>query len=330
MELRHFRYFVAVADAGGFSKAAAHLHITEPALWRQIRDLEVELGLRLFERVGRRVRITGEGADLLARGRDLLTRAESLGERASALRGGHSGTLRIGATSMTIESVLAGFSARWGRRHPEVDVKLSEDSGSRVLDQLERGELQLAVTVSGDPRFHSRPLFPGAVVAVIPATHPIRGERTVDVRDLANQPLLVLRNDFISRRWFDAACGIAHVRPRILLESGAPHTLTALARSGRGIAIVPTNVLVARGRVRVAPVLLNGRPVGGWAGANWDPRRVLPAYAKRFLEDLTAATARSYPGKEFRLASLLPRPAETLAVNEHEVAWKPTHGGSRR
>jgi DNA-binding transcriptional LysR family regulator len=209
---------------------------------------------------------------------------------------------------MTIETVLAGFAARWGRRHPTVDVQLSEDSGSRVLDQLERGELQLAVTTSGDPRFQSRPLFPGGVLAVIPITHPLRGHRTLEVRDLADQPLLVLRSDFISRRWFDAACGVAHMRPRILLESVAPHTLTALAQSGRGIAIVPTNVRVARGRVRVAPVFLNGRPVGGWMGACWDPRRVLPAYAKSFLEDLAASTAQSYPGKEFRLASLLPRP----------------------
>lgn len=313
MELRHLRYFVTVADAGGFAKAAVQLRITQPALWRQIRDLETELGLRLFERVGRRVRITGEGADLLARGRDLLTRAESLSERARALKGGHAGTLRVGATSMTIESVLAGFSARWGRRHPEIEVRLTEDSGSRVLDQLERGELQFAVTVWGDRRFRSRPLFPGGVLVVIPATHRLRARKTVEVTDLADQPLLLLRNDFISRRWFDAACEVAHVRPRVLLESGAPHTLTALARAGRGIAVVPTNVYVARARVRVALVLLSGRPLGGWLGISWDPRRFLPAYAESFIEELTAATARSYPGQEFRLASLLPRPGEALA-----------------
>jgi DNA-binding transcriptional LysR family regulator len=314
MELRHLRYFVTVADAGGFSKAAARLRITQPALWRQIRDLETELGLRLFERVGRRVRITGEGADLLARGRDLLTHAESLGERARALKGGDAGTLRIGATSMTIESVLAGFSARWGRRHPEIEVRLTEDSGSRVLDQLERGDLQFAVTVWGDRRFRSRPLFPGGVLAVIPMTHRLRARKTVEVTDLADQPLLLLRTDFISRRWFDAACEVAHVRPRVLLESGAPHTLTALARAGRGIAVVPTNVRVARARVRVAPVLLSGNPLGGWAGISWDPRRFLPAYAESFIEELAASTARSYPGKEFRLAQLLPRPGEPLAT----------------
>jgi DNA-binding transcriptional LysR family regulator len=302
MELRHVRYFVAVADAGGFSKAAARLRITQPALWRQIRDLEAELGLRLFERVGRRIQLTGDGDDLLVRARDLLTHVESLSERARALKGGHGGTLRVGATPMTIESFLAGFSARWSRRHPGIEVQLTEDSGSRLLDRLERGELRFAVTVWGDRRFRSRPLFPAGIVAVIPATHQLRARRTVEVTDLVDHALLLLRGDFISRRWFDLACAAAHVQPRVVLESGAPHTLTALARAGRGIAVVPTNVRIARTRVRVAPVLSGGKPLGGWMGINWDPRRFLPPYAESFIEELVASTARSYPGREYGLA----------------------------
>jgi LysR family transcriptional regulator, cyn operon transcriptional activator len=313
MELRHLRYFVTVAEAGGFSKAAARLRITQPALWRQIRDLQAELGLRLFERVGRRVRLTGDGHDLLTRGRDLLTSVESLHERARALRGGHTGTLLVGATPMTIESVFAVFSTRWSRHHPGIELRLTEDSGARLLDQLERGELQFAVTVWGDRRFRSRPLFPAGILAVIPATHRLRTRKTVEVTDLAEHALLLLRNDFISRRWFDAACEVAHVRPRVLFESGAPHTLTALARAGQGIAVVPTHVRIARTRVRVAPVLTGGRPLGTWMGVNWDPRRFLPPYADSFIEELVTSTAQSYPGREFRLA--LPRPSagESLA-----------------
>jgi DNA-binding transcriptional LysR family regulator len=307
MELRHLRYFVTVADTGGFSKAAARLRITQPALWRQIRDLETELGLRLFERVGRRVQLTGHGDDLLRRGRDLLTHVESLSERASALRGGHTGTLRVGATPMTIESVLAAFAKRWSRRHPGIEVRLTENSGSRLLEQLEHGELQFAVTVWGDRRFRSRPLFPGVVLAVIPVSHRLAARRALEVTDLSDHALLLLRSDFISRRWFDAACEVAHVRPKVLLESGAPHTLTAMARAGWGIAVVPTNVPIARTRVRVAPILLGGRPLGGWIGINWDPRRFLPPYAESFVEDLVASTARSYPGREFKLVVPPPR-----------------------
>jgi len=109
----------------------------------------------------------------------------------------------------------------------------------------------------------------------------------------------------------------------VLLESGSPHTLTALARAGRGIAVVPTNLRVARTGVRVAPVLLGGRPLGGWSGISWDPRRFLPVYAESFIEELIASTARSYPGKEFRLARLLPRPVDETTPSVSSRARSP-------
>ena len=98
MELRHLRYFTAVVDAGGVSKAALRLRMTQPALGRQIRDLERELGVRLFDRIGRRVQLTAEGEELLRGARALLSDAESLVERGRALTTGTTGLLRVGST----------------------------------------------------------------------------------------------------------------------------------------------------------------------------------------------------------------------------------------
>ena len=109
MELRHLRYFVAVADAGTVSRAAAQLSLTQPALSRQIRDLESELGLPLFDRVGRRLHLTAEGENLLERTREILRAADALRERAGALAGGRTGTLRLGATAQTLESLISAF-----------------------------------------------------------------------------------------------------------------------------------------------------------------------------------------------------------------------------
>ena len=204
MDLRHLRYFVAVADTGGFSKAAARLHISQPALWRQVRELERELGVRLFDRIGRRVHLTGQGEDLLARGRDLLARAESLGERARALGGGERGVLRVGATPMSLESVLADFLTRWGRAHPGVEVRLTEDGGSRLLSRCEHGEIQLALTVAGDERLRSRPLFPMRVLAVMATAHRLGRRRTLEVGDLADETLLLLEPGFHLARLVDA------------------------------------------------------------------------------------------------------------------------------
>lgn len=110
MNLRHLRTFVAIADNGGFARAAARLNLTQSAASRQILALETELDVRLFDRIGRRVHLTLEGEDLLVRSRRLLADAASLSERARALKGGQTGTLRLGATPHVIETPPIGIS----------------------------------------------------------------------------------------------------------------------------------------------------------------------------------------------------------------------------
>lgn len=310
MELRHIRYFVTVADAAGFSKAATRINISQPALSRQIRDLESELGVRLFDRIGRRVRLTPEGEDLLKRSRDLLGDAQALGERARTLKGGHIGVLRVGATPQTLESLLAGVLVRFRRTHPGIEIRLTEDGGPRLLSQLERGELDLAVTILGHHGLSSRLLFPGHVLAVMSVSHRLHRRTTLEVSELADESLLLLQPHFGSRQWFDAACQVAHLRPRVLLESAAPHTLITLARAGWGVAIVPSNVQFARKGLRVACVLQDGKSLGRWFAVNWNPRRFLLPHAESFMDELVACTRRSYPGKEFdRFAPPVPKPA---------------------
>jgi DNA-binding transcriptional LysR family regulator len=298
MELRHIRSFVAISDVGGFSSAARRLHLTQPALSRQIGALEHELGVRLFARVGRTVELTEHGADLLRRARAIVGEVDSLGERARALVRGDFGILRVGSTPQTLESVLAPFLGGYQRRHPGVEVHLIEDGAPRLLGHLERGHVQLAVTAVGDERFASRLLFPGHILALMRISHRLVRRRTVDVTDLADDGLLLLKTDFGTRRWFDAACQVVHFRPRILLESSSPATLIALARSGYGIAVVPSNVGFPRGGLHVAPMLQHGVPLGGWMAVSWNRRRFLPAYGDAFIEELARHTRGAYPGRD--------------------------------
>ena len=101
----------------------------------------------------------------------------------------------------------------------------------------------------------------------------------LEVTELADEPLLRLTPSFASHGWFEAACQVAHVRPRVLLESVAPQTLIALARAGHGIAVVPSPVRIPRAGVRVAVVVHRGVPLGQWTVAAWDPQRFLAPYA---------------------------------------------------
>src|SRR3974390_853631 len=129
MNLRHLLAFVTIADVGGFARAANRLNLSQPALSRQIHALEGELGVLLFDRIGRRVKLTSEGEDLLRHSRRLLTDADSLGERARLLTAGQTGILRVGATPQAIENLLAAFLTHYSHRHPGVEVHLVEDGG---------------------------------------------------------------------------------------------------------------------------------------------------------------------------------------------------------
>jgi LysR family transcriptional regulator, cyn operon transcriptional activator len=306
MELRHVRSFIAVADAGSFAGAAARLGVTQPALWRQVRSLERTLGVPLFDRVGRRVRLTGQGEQLVIRGRELLAHSTSFREQARSLGAGDAGVLRLGATPQMLES-LASFLARWRRAMPRVSLQLVEDGGTRLYERLDAGDVQLAITVVGDPRFHYRLLRPARLLAVVPAGHRLAAKPRVEISALVREPLLLLRQDFGSRGWFDAACRIVHARPEILVESGAPSTLLALARAGHGVAVIPSTVVFTRGRMRVMPVAHLGTAVGRWLGVCWDPRRYRPLYVERFVEDVTA-NARRAGGRDFSGAPSVPKP----------------------
>ena len=113
--------------------------------------------------------------------------------------------------------------------------------------------------------------------------------------------------------WFEIACQIAHIKARVVLESGAPHTLIELARSGYGIAVVPSTLRIPRKGVRTLPVVHRGASIGRWAVVAWHPERFLAPYADRFAKELVAAVRRNYPGCEFtRRAPALPWPKEPL------------------
>ena len=309
MDLRHLRAFVAIVDTGGFVRAATRVSLSQPALSRQVRALETELGVRLFDRSGRRVRLTAEGEDLLERGRRLLVDAESLRERARALRSGRTGLLRVGATPQAMETMLAGFLPRYRRRHPGVDVHLVEDGGGRLPARLARGEVSLALMPAGDDRFRWRPLAPLHVLAVLPTRHRLARRAAVALEHLVSEPLLVLRRDFGSRQWFDAACDSGRLRPHLLLESGAPDTLVALARAGYGVAVVPSNTRIAPGGVRAVPIVHRGVALGAWASIAWDPRRFLAPYAMDFVSELVTHARRGVAARGLRgRLPPLPRP----------------------
>jgi LysR family nitrogen assimilation transcriptional regulator len=287
MDLRRLRTFVAVAELGTVSKAALRLRITQPALSRQIRDLQQELGLKLFDRVGRGLVLTAEGEQFLGDCRRVLGHVDSLAERAELLRRGDRGVLRVAASPQMIESVLSTFLPRYVERFPNVHVKLKEALGHEQTAMLERGEVHIGIRHDqGDRRFESRALPPDELLA---ASHPslkLGDAGMIDIGRLASYPLLLLESGYSIRRLFNAACRLADVEPNILLESRSPHTLLALADAGHGVAIIPALLPTARYTLKIVRVTHRRKPLREPLAIHWDKRRPVPPYAESFFEAL--------------------------------------------
>jgi DNA-binding transcriptional LysR family regulator len=289
MDLRHARTFVTVAELGTVSKAAVRLRVAQPALSRQISDLEHELGLKLFDRIGRRLRLTSQGEQLLGDCRTLLSYASAVGERAQLLRRGDMGVLKVAASPQHIESVFSQFLPRYAERCPGVQVKVSEGSGREILGMLERGEIHLAQNLLhavqvDTKRFAIQPL---ESVELLAACHPrltLSDRATIEVSDVVSHPLLLLDGGFGFRRAFDAACRLAGVVPNVLFESRAPHTLLALAEAGHGVAIIPSALRTHRYALRIFGLTYRSKPLREPLSILWDKRRPLPRYAEVFCQ----------------------------------------------
>jgi DNA-binding transcriptional LysR family regulator len=220
--------------------------------------------------------------------------------------------LRVGAAPQVIESILAGFVRQYRERYPNIDVQLIDDAAGNLPRRLERGELDLIEVPGGNARYPSQPLYPGHMLVVMHRAHELGRKARVEVRELAGEPLLLLRPAATARAWVDAAFNVANVEQRVVLESTVPHTLIALAITGYGAAIVPSNVIVPREHLRAAPLVLRGEPVGRWAVISWHPDRFLPLYAKKFVRDLVPYALHHHPGRDLiRRVPPLVRPAAT-------------------
>jgi len=308
MNLRHLHTFVLVADAGGFARAAGRLNLTQPAASRQIFALEAELGVLLFDRVGRRLQLTSEGEDLLRRSRRLLEDAASLGERARALKAGQTGTLRVGAPTQVIENFLAAFVTRYQRQNPGIEIHLLEAAAARLQSHLDRGDVQLGLMPSAHDPFQGQVLYPIYVTAALSPKHQLARRSLLEIAQLADEPLLLPGREFGLRSWFEAACDVAHIKPRVLMESVAPHTLMALAAEGYGVAVVSSDMR-PQGTLRIVPIVHRGAPVGRWAVVTWNPQRFFAPYVTKFVSELVDFARHGYPGRDItRRAPHLPEP----------------------
>ena len=312
MELRHLRYFVAVCEALNFTKAAAQLRIAQPALSRQVQDLEDEIGVDLLKRSPRGVTITAEGKLFLEEAREVLKRADESVEKVRALARGEYGELHVGyAPSPTVE-ILPPALAAFQKAFPRVRVLLHDLSERELIDGLQDGTLELAVMPdaaalqSEGLEFEALRNYP-ICVALAP-THRFARLKSITLEKVAAEPLIGFRRKDYPEYYvgLDRIFSALGIKPRIAVECDSASSLITEVETGRGVALAsPVFKHVSGKRLLYRPL----------AGIN-DVVSVGIARAKN--GDLTPA------GEKFceslRKASNVANPRATKAVIVNEVS----------
>lgn len=293
MDLKRVRTFVTVAEQGSIVKASVHLRTTQPALSRQIAEFQREFELRLFDKVGRKLVLTTEGEQLLVECRSLLRHADALGDRARLIRGSDTGVLNVAAGSVGTEVAFSELLHRFRHRYPGVKVRLVEAAGSDMVTMLARGDVHLGIcllrSVQADGRdLATYPLQPVELLAACHPSFPLKRGKLLDISDVAQHPLLLLDSALAVRKTFDAVCRVGGLTPDILLESGAPSNLLALAEAGHGIAIISSLIRTHRYTLRIVRMAHERKPIREPLVLVSDKRRTLPRYAEDFRKQLAA------------------------------------------
>lgn len=304
MHLRSLNYFATVAETGSVSAAAERLHRSQPALSRAVQELESELGVALFVRHGRRIALSPEGWSVLREAKLVLGSADVLLERARLLSAGRSAVLRIGGAASTVERVLPPLLRTFATQRPDVEVSLTIDSGGRLLESLDRGELDVVFTrETSSETLVSRRLFPMHVVAVVPARHELARRKAVSIEDVGRFGLLIAPKNFTSRMVFEAACRSTDLRPRLILESADQNALVALAEVGYGVAVVPSTLALEHHAVKALPIRSGHRPLGVWTGLVRE-RKQVSTHVREFIDEAIRQLRADYPGRRLELPAL--------------------------
>lgn len=240
MELDQLRSFVAVAEVRSFTRAASLAHLTQPAISRQIARLEGELGVRLFERYGRRVECTPDGKLLLPLARAIVSRADDAARMMREHAGMVSSRVRVGSTGTVFGYLLSPVLATFIKTYPKIHLDLIERDDTLLEEGVFNGELDCAIiTAWGSSRAAVIHLLTEEILLVVREDHPLAGEKIVSLADLADEPFLLPGHSLNTSNLLMDACRRAGFEPKVPYRANYLELSKSLVRQGLGIALFP-------------------------------------------------------------------------------------------
>ena len=241
MEFNQLRYVCAVAETGSFSRAAERCQIAQPSLSQQVLKLERDLGAKLFDRLGRSVRLTEAGRAFLPHARSILSQLEtarsSVADQCADLRG----SVAVGAIPTIAPYLMPRYTTAFAKKYPEAKLRIVEETTPILVEGVRN--LSIDVAILALPLRHKDlelfPLRTEPLFAVLPRDHPRAASESLALRDLRGESFVMLRDGHCFRDLSIAACSHAKVTPRIAFESGQFSSIFGMVAAGVGISLVP-------------------------------------------------------------------------------------------
>lgn len=259
LEIRHLRYFLAVAEAGSFSRAADRLGVSQPAISQQMRDLEAGLRVSLFQRRGKRILLTAAGLVFQEHARAILRQLENFLDELSRDSVQLRGALHLGIVPWLDVALVPQLLGRFAAKHPNVNLTVTEISSDDIETALEEGRLDvgLGFLTRHSPNLHYERLSSDEFALIVPAGHPWWNRRMVRLSEVHQQRLLQLPRSFVVRRMSDAICRSHQVRPRTVAEISAIETLLRSLAPLKAAALLPN--VAQRGSTDLKAIRLRGK-----------------------------------------------------------------------
>jgi LysR family hydrogen peroxide-inducible transcriptional activator len=241
MEFHQLRYVCAIADTGSFSRAAERCQVAQPSLSQQVLKLEEDLGIKLFDRLGRNIRLTEAGRAFLPHARSILSQMEAARSSVVDKGTGVRGSVAVGVIPTIAPYLMPRYTAVFAKKYPEAKLRIVEETTPILIEGLRDLSIDLAILAlplrSKDLELH--PFLTERLFAALPKDHPRAAGESLSLKELRGEPFVMLRDGHCFRDLSIAACTHARITPRIAFESGQFSSLFGMVAAGVGVSLVP-------------------------------------------------------------------------------------------
>lgn len=286
MQLRHLKTFVAVASDLNITRAAERIHLAQSSVSEQMQALEADLNAALFDRTGRKLKLTGAGQRLLDHAQELLARAEEARAAVAAAANMTTGTLAIGGLETLCASYLPPLLAHFGTEHPTVQLQLKSAGSGELRSGLKSGALDVSFAFGEPPdvpELKHEVVAEEELVVALPAGHRLAGQIAASAEDLHDEPFLVTEQGCVYRQMFETGFTQNGMRPRIAVELGSIAAIRKLVAEGAGCALIP-RVAAEAGDRRIVALPWTGDHSPVPVTMIWHGRRSKRPAVRLFLE----------------------------------------------